>query len=193
MGARDEYLRILAAHGRRVANRFAYAELREANGGLVATSSMSELGEACVEMYGSEEHLPEHERSRPDDPLLEFDPLMMLGHYPKNWPAIRVRKVKGTTQDWPGVFYETRKVCGIEGLGTVLGFIGALLEGDERALALLDQPSNEEWKALEESWNATDLLALHLIVFRRFPKPDSPVAKIWLNSRAREGDHKWES
>jgi phosphoketolase len=68
----NAYLKILATHGRRVANRVVLAEINEKNG-------HKELRDffAC---YGAEDDLPENEKCK-TELITEFDPTGWFDHY----------------------------------------------------------------------------------------------------------------
>ena len=65
MLTRDAYLDTLSSHGRRAANRVAYASMGRGEG----TATLGDF----YAMYGGEEHLPEHERCR-TGLIYQFDP-----------------------------------------------------------------------------------------------------------------------
>lgn len=183
MGTRETYLNILAAHGRRIANRFAYAEMRESTRGSLELR-MSELYESVVAMYGDEDHLPVEERSRPDDPLLRFDPLLEFKLYPPLGSRLRLAsRIKSTTRDW------ARDLIGTE--RSVLNGILRLVTGDERFLAWMETPEGTEWREFDDSLNDADLQALRILLSSAsytpddelWPVPDSQWADAFLDSR----------
>jgi hypothetical protein len=91
----DEYNRILAEHGRRVANRVALASVsRDERGGIVSFY-------AC---YAPEDNLPEHERCR-TGMVYEFDPTGWFKFYLDPSTAQKIEKLKQDPQcaawlDW---------------------------------------------------------------------------------------------
>ncbi|TDN69081.1 hypothetical protein [Paraburkholderia sp. BL10I2N1] len=92
----QEYKRILAEHGRRVANRVAFASLskeEQAAGGL-------DNFYAC---YGAEDGLPEHERKRPGNPANVFDPTGWNDLYHSHRTRLMMADslLDQTSRDWP--------------------------------------------------------------------------------------------
>jgi len=186
MSTRETYLSLLAQHGRRVANRFAYAELRESSRDPLE-SSLGEFYESVYEMYGHEDRLPPHERSRPGDPVLKFDPVQLIAHYRPHGSRFRLAsRIKGTTRDW------VRELIGTD--LDVLKLIALLVRGDERMLAWMETPEAEEWRAFDDSLNDADLQALRILLSddeptpedELWPAPGSSEAAAWLESRRKD-------
>lgn len=94
-----EYMRILAAHGRRVANRWAAAALlNEKRRGLGEISDF-------FAQYGSESELPKRERSK-SEMIHTFDPARMFNRYERG-PEITAAAIESGASEvghfarWP--------------------------------------------------------------------------------------------
>jgi len=105
----EEYQRVLAEHGRRVANRVAWASASqdERNGW--------DWCETIDSMFGSEDDLPEHERMRPGNPANDFDPTglsQMYENHPYNENSIIYQRTKGASAHWLDTLVKARKFWG---------------------------------------------------------------------------------
>lgn len=105
-----EHQRIIAEHGRRVANRVAFASLsRDEQRGL------GDFYRTLHALYGPEDSLPEHERMRPGNPANDFDPMGFLALYdehPYNEHSIIYIRTKGESAEWLDALVKARKYWG---------------------------------------------------------------------------------
>ncbi|MFL9939991.1 hypothetical protein [Paraburkholderia graminis] len=144
---RKTYEHILASDGRRIANRAAFASLRE-------KGEQAEL-DAFYSMYGSEDDLPEHERVRAGNPRNCFDPTGWHSFYVnEQWAA--VARSLCPDRDWAKELAESTPEQGC--------YLVALFH-DQKAL---DAATDETMDWLR-SLRPTDIVALFVLLHRRWP------------------------
>jgi hypothetical protein len=109
---RREHKRILAEHGRRVANRVAFASLsREER----MAGDLGDFHRTIYALYGPEDSLPECERMRPGNPANNFDPMGFLALYedhPYEEQSIIYLRTEGESAVWLDQLVKVRKVWG---------------------------------------------------------------------------------
>jgi hypothetical protein len=122
----QEYMAILAAHGRRVANRVAFSSLPKGE-----EREDGAWSEAFYCMYGPEDSLPEDERMRPGNPANNFDPTGWLALY-RNHPADErspMYRVTGGQSKW--WFEQLVGAYDVFGPGIILLMYGDIVLGKE--------------------------------------------------------------
>jgi hypothetical protein len=96
----EEYKRILTEHGRRVANRVAFASVpREER----AADGLGGFCDSLNALYGPEESLPPHERMRKGEPARYFDPMGWLALYsdhPAHTTSLTYHLTEGASKRW---------------------------------------------------------------------------------------------
>jgi hypothetical protein len=164
---RKTYEHILSSAGRRIANRAAFASIRDLGGDL------TEGVAAFYACYGPEDHLPENERSREGNPANAFDPAGWLSMYNVNTVLRMADTLRDkTTRDWPLELRTSNFEQG-EYLKTLLSSAEARLE------------ANDEWMDLMESLNEADVVTLFILFHGRWPntnREDKHIADMFASA-----------
>ncbi|RZF31333.1 hypothetical protein EVC45_02450 [Paraburkholderia sp. UYCP14C] len=150
-----EYDSTVSDFGRRVANRWLYATTKKAGKVNFALADF-------YAMYGSEDRLPESERTRSADDAKLLDVTGFSDFYQIDREQHFINaalKIHGTTRDWTA---ELNAATGAQ-----RAYLGDIVLG----LVTLDDAS-EEWQEYAESTNNVDAFVLFVLFAGRWPRSE---------------------
>ncbi|MGQ7938496.1 hypothetical protein [Paraburkholderia sp. D1E] len=172
-----EYDSVASEFGRRVANRWAHAELCKAG-----KREGFELSDFYA-MYGSEESLPEHERTRPGDETLldisQWNAFYRTNPWAHNGVAWKNPLAKGRAH-WMKELYET-VLAGEPGRQSIhyvawlVTLTQAEVEAEYERLNRSDDATEQEWAKWIVALEEEDAIDIWMLIYQRHPSPNFSV------------------